>query len=183
MGPGRSATLTAAILGACAIGAAAAGDSSTALERALTHCAAIASDNDRLACYDALASGHPRGGVQPPPTTPPAAPQAAQPAAQPAAPSAAPPPAKEDFGLSTVQKEKKQPVQKQIESISASVTGLGTSSIGRMLVYLDNGQSWELDSADSLLAAGDKVTIERGALGSFLLTTPSRRTHHARRLH
>jgi hypothetical protein len=175
MGPGRGATLTAAILGACAIGATAAGDSTTALERALTHCAAIASDNDRLACYDALASGHPRGGVQPPSTTPPAAPQAAQPAA--------PPPAKEDFGLSTVQKEKKQPVQKQIESISASVTGLGTSSIGRMLVYLDNGQSWELDSADSLLAAGDKVTIERGALGSFLLTTPSRRTHHARRLH
>jgi hypothetical protein len=177
MGLGRGATLTAAILGACAIGSAAASDSSTALERALAHCAAIASGDDRLACYDALASGHPRGGVPPP--TPPPTPQAAQPAA----PSAAPPPAKEDFGLSTVQKEKKQPVQKQIASISASVTGLGTSSIGRMLVLLDNGQSWELDGADSLLAVGDKVTIERGALGSFLLTTPSRRTHHARRLH
>jgi hypothetical protein len=82
-----------------------------------------------------------------------------------------------------VQKEKKQPAQKQIESISASVTGIGTSPIGRMLVYLDNGQSWELDSADSLLAVGEAVTIERGAMGSFLLTTPSRRTHHARRLH
>jgi hypothetical protein len=168
MGPGRRATLTAAILGACAIGSAVASDSSTALERALTHCAAIASGDDRLACYDALASGHPPGGVPPPPPT---------------TPHAAPPPAKEDFGLSTVQKEKKQPAQKQIESIRASVTGLGTSSIGRMMVELDNGQSWELDSADPLLKVGDAVTIERGAMGSFLLTTPSRRTHHARRLH
>jgi hypothetical protein len=167
MSPGRRATLTAAILGACAVGSAAANDSTTALERALAHCAAIASGDDRLACYDALASGHSPGGVPPPPTTP----------------QAAPPPAKEDFGLSTVQKEKKQPAQKQIESISTSVTGLGTSSIGRMLVELDNGQSWELDSADPLLAVGDAVTIERGALGSFLMTTPSRRTHHVRRLH
>jgi hypothetical protein len=180
MGPGRRATLTAAIIGACAIGFAAAGDSTATLERALAHCAAIASGDDRLACYDALATGRPPSRLPPPP---PAAPQAAPQAAQPAAPSAAPPPAKEDFGLSTVQKEKKQPAQTQIQSINASVAGLGTSSIGRMLVALDNGQSWELDSADPLLAVGDAVTIERGAMGSFLLTTPSRRTHHARRLH
>jgi hypothetical protein len=179
MGAGRRAPLTAAIIGACAIGSAAAGDSAATLERALAHCAAIASGDDRLACYDALATGHPPSRLPPPPAAPQAAPQAAQPAA----PSAAPPPAKEDFGLSTVQKEKKQPAQTQIQSIHASVAGLGTSSIGRMLVSLDNGQSWELDSADPLLAVGDAVTIERGAMGSFLLTTPSRRTHHARRLH
>ena len=68
-------------------------------------------------------------------------------------------------------------------AIKASVAGLGTSAIGRMLVNLDNGQSWELDSADPLLAVGNVVTIERGALGSFILTTPSRRTHHVHRLH
>jgi hypothetical protein len=175
MGPGRRATLTAAIFGACAIGSAAAGDSTGTLERALAHCAAIASGDDRLACYDALAAGHPRSRLPPPP----AAPQAAQPGA----PSAAPPPAKDVFGLSPAQMQKKQPDPGQIQSIKASVTGLGTSPIGRMLVGLDNGQSWELDSADPLLAVGDAVTIERGAMGSFLLTTPSRRTHHARRLH
>ena len=59
MGPGRGATLTAAIIGACAIGSAAADDSTATLERALAHCAAIASGDDRLACYDALATGHP----------------------------------------------------------------------------------------------------------------------------
>jgi len=79
--------------------------------------------------------------------------------------------------------QKKQPDQKQTESINASVARLGTSPIGRMMVTLDNGQSWELDSADPLLAVGNAVTIQRGALGSFLLMTPSRRTHHARRLH
>jgi hypothetical protein len=159
MGPGRLVTLAGAVLGA--IGSAAADDAS--LERALAHCAAIASGDDRLACYDALAAGHPP--------------------AQRASPSAAAPAAKEEFGLSPVQTQKKQPDQRQIQSINASVAGLGTSSIGRMLVYLDNGQSWELDSADPLLAVGDAVTIERGAMGSFLLTTPSKRTHHARRLH
>jgi hypothetical protein len=167
-GPGRRAAATGAILGACAIGVAAGNDSAATLESALAHCAAIAAGDQRLACYDALAAGRTRTVA---PSSPPAAPQ--------------PPPAptKEDFGLTTAQKQKTQPSQKQIESIKASVAGLGTSAIGRTLMELDNGQSWELDSADPLLAVGDAVTIQRGALGSFLLTTPSRRTHHVRRIH
>ena len=52
-----------------------------------------------------------------------------------------------------------------------------------MLLELDNGQSWELDRADRLLAAGDKVKIEHAAMGSFMLTTPTRRNYHVRRLH
>jgi len=167
-GRGRRAALTGAILGSCAIGAAAGNDSAAILEKALAHCAAIAGSDERLACYDALVAGRTR---------------IASPSSPAAAPKATPAPTKNDFGLSTVQKQKAQPSQKQIESIKASVAGLGTSGIGRMLVELDSGQSWELDSADPLLAVGDAVTIERGALGSFLLTTPSRRTHHVRRIH
>ena len=166
-GPGRRAALTGAILGSCAIGAAVGSDSAATLENALAHCAAIGAGDERLACFDALVAGRTR-------------------IASPSSPAVAQetPPArkKEDFGLSTVQKQKTQPPQKQIESIKASVAGLGTSAIGRMLVELDNGQSWELDSADPLLAVGDAVTIQRGALSSFLLTTPSRRTHRVRRI-
>jgi hypothetical protein len=164
----RCAALSGAILSVCAIGTAASDDSAATLQDALARCAAISVVDQRLACYDGLAAGHTR-------------------IISPSSTSAVPQPprssTKEDFGLSTVQKQKSQPEQKQVESIKASVAGLGTSPIGRMLVELDNGQSWELDSADPLLTVGNAVTIERGALGSFLLTTPSRRTHHVRRIH
>jgi hypothetical protein len=176
--PGRSAALGAAVLAACTIGVASANDSIANLESAIAHCAAIAAGNARLACYDALAAG--RGKTASP--SPPAS--VSSPASVSPPPASVPPtaPVKEDFGLSAAQKQKAQP-QKQIESIRASVAGLGTSAVGRMLVNLDNGQSWELDSADPLLAVGNVVRIERGALGSFILTTPSRRTYHVRRLH
>jgi hypothetical protein len=171
--------LAGAILGACAVGAAAGNDSAATLENALAHCAMIAAGEARLACYDALVNSRTRS-VSP---SSPAAASSPAASAPPAAPQASPPPTKEDFGLSPVQKQKTHPLQKQIESIKASVAGLGTSSIGRMLLILDSGQSWELDSADPVLAVGDAITIQRGALGSFLLTTPSGRTHHVRRIH
>jgi hypothetical protein len=51
-----------------------------------------------------------------------------------------------------------------------------------MTVTLEGGQLWELEDADPLLAAGDTVTIARASFGSFLLETPSKRSHRARRL-
>lgn len=210
LAPAMRGSLTGAILGAAAIGSAVGSDSTATLEREFAHCAAITAAGDRLACYDALAAGHapaigpaapvqavaapaPATALAPSPAAAPAAVPAPVPAVAPAPAAAAasssaiaqqvvPAPAKEDFGLSAAQKQKSQPDQKPIESISASVARIGTSSMGRMLVSLDNAQSWELDSADPWLAVGDAVTIRRGALGSFLLTTPSRRVYHARRL-
>ena len=53
-----------------------------------------------------------------------------------------------------------------------------------MTVALEGGAVWELDDgADPLLAAGDRVTIHRAALGSFLMETPAKRTHRVHRLH
>lgn len=186
-GSERRAALAGAILGACAVGAAAGNDSAATLENALAHCAMIAAGDARLACYDSLVNSRtrivspssPSAVSSPSASAPPVTPPVTPPVAPPQAP---PPPTKEDFGLSTAQKQKARPLQKQIESIKASVAGLGTSAIGRMLLILDIGQSWELDSADPVLAVGDAVTIQRGALGSFLLTTPSGRTHHVRRI-
>jgi hypothetical protein len=61
---------------------------------------------------------------------------------------------------------------------------VGTSVGGHMTVTLEGGQLWELlDDVDPLLAAGASVTIVRAALGSFLMQTPSKRSHRVRRLH
>jgi hypothetical protein len=89
----------------------------------------------------------------------------------------------EDFGLSTAQKEKAQPAPAHLNSIKAVVSAIGQSSNGRMLISLDNGQSWEMESADPLLRVGAEVTIDRGALGSFVLSSPTHRYSHVRRLH
>jgi VCBS repeat-containing protein len=46
---------------------------------------------------------------------------------------------------------------------------------------LDNGQVWTFNASDALIYVGDAVTIKRGALGSFLLTTQGHRTYKAER--
>jgi hypothetical protein len=51
-----------------------------------------------------------------------------------------------------------------------------------MTVTLEGGQLWELDEGDPLLTVGDTVDIRRAALGSFMMETPSKRTHRVRRL-
>jgi hypothetical protein len=126
---------------------------------AMERCAIIADATLRVACYDALA------GRQ-------AAPSVAAPS------PTAPPPPKDAFGLTAVQR----PAPEQVQSIDARVVGFGRSANDRPTVRLDNGQLWELDAADPLLAAAEPVTIRRGALGSFLMTTPARHTHRVRRL-
>jgi hypothetical protein len=52
-----------------------------------------------------------------------------------------------------------------------------------MTVTLEGGASWQLlDDGDALLAAGDTVTITRAVFGSYLMSTPTKRTHRVRRL-
>jgi hypothetical protein len=168
------------ILGACALGSAVADETKPVetkpvIDRALAHCATIAGRDDRLACYDSLAGRRPE--------TP--TPQTQLSKTQPAPPSTqtVPAPTKEEFGLSVLQARKTGSPPPQIQSIDASVKSVGQSASGRMLITLDNGQSWELDSPDVLLAAGSAVSIQRAALGSFLLTTSLKRTHRVRRIH
>jgi hypothetical protein len=51
-------------------------------------------------------------------------------------------------------------------------------------VVLDNGQTWAFAEAmdDPWLGPGAAVTIKRGALGSFLLTTASKHSYHVHRV-
>jgi hypothetical protein len=74
------------------------------------------------------------------------------------------------------------PPAPRVESlITGKVISMGISSSGRSTVTLEGNQVWELDSADPVLANGDVVTVKRGALGSFILTTPAGRLHRVHR--
>lgn len=139
---------------------------------ALQACAVIAAPAPRLACYDQLA-GRPAS-----PATAAAAVAAPVQAPVAAAGKAATTP-QQAFGLYAAE----HPALSAPASLSTKVVGMGSSANGRPTVALEGGQLWELEQADPLLADGDLVTIKRGALGSFLLTTPNGRTHRVRRLH
>jgi hypothetical protein len=152
------------------------------LKRGLAHCAAIAGRDERLACFDALAAqgGAAQAAAQTTTATPGGAEVSTPPAGQApgkAAASAGPADNPADFGLNPALKV---PAAKTM-AITARVTAVTRTREGAEIVLLDNGQSWELEERDPLLAAGDAVTIRRGTLGSFMLTTPTSRSHKAHR--
>jgi hypothetical protein len=68
-------------------------------------------------------------------------------------------------------------------SLEAPIAAVGKSASGHMTISVEGGAVWELDEPDPLLRVGDVVSITRAALGSYILYTPSRRTHRVRRLH
>jgi hypothetical protein len=131
---------------------------------ALKKCADIISPADRLTCYDQLAER-------------PATPVAAAPAAP--APPAAPAAPKESFGLYSAEHPAAPP---KAAAVTAKIISIQTGSSGRPIVTLEGDQVWELSDSDPLLKSGDAVTIDRGVLGSFIMTTPAGRTHRLHRL-
>ena len=138
----------------------------------LARCATIAAPDARLACYDQLAgrpadaAGTPTAGRMP---EKPASANAATPTA----------PTAQEFGLAQAQAH---PAPRGPDAIEAQVEGINTSANGHASVMLDNGQTWFVTDEDSLvLTTGDRIKIRRAALGSFLMTTPSKRAYHVRR--
>jgi hypothetical protein len=194
----RLAALPLASLGALAI--VPAYGSGASLPDALKTCKAIVAPMERLDCYDQIversaasstAAAAPALIAAPTPTiaqpivTAPAPPAATAPvppvaAVAPAAKQPVTPDSpKQSFGLYSAEHPA---APKPATSLSATIVALGASANGRTTVTLDGGQLWELDVADALLAKGDSVTIKRATFGSFLMTTPSGRSHRVRRM-
>jgi hypothetical protein len=158
---------------------------------ALNACATLTDGAERLACYDRLA-GRTAPGEAPRAAAPAAA--AGAPAAATSAPAAIPataapaptaaaapaaPQTKQTFGLYAAEHPAPPPAA---QALSARVTGIGHSPNGHTTVALEDGAVWELDDADALLGPGDAVVLRRASLGSFILETPTKRTHRAHRL-
>lgn len=144
----------------------------TADSDGLHQCAAIDAAQARLACYDKLA-----GRMPPPSGQEAAAPGRPAPVA-PAAGVAAGDEGAAQFGLSPAQRKV---VPSGPSAIQARIAGLSADRLGNAVVALDNGQTWHVSDNDARLEVGQEVTIKRGALGSFLMTTPDRHSYHARR--
>jgi hypothetical protein len=146
------------------------------LKAGLARCAAIVASGPRLDCYDALAERPPATTAAGTTTPPAVAPPVVAPTA-PAAPARADDPAA--FGLTNAQLHV---APAGPESIQAVVARVNVDRQGTVSVRLDNGQTWVLVDPDPRLNAGDVVTIKRAALGSFLMTMPSRRSARVRRV-
>ena len=154
-------------------------------------CAAEQDDARRLSCYDKQFR---QGALTPARADPPAMPGAAPGATPNAMPGAAPaaasvgssaaasaPPSltpEQRFGLNAQLERKEhgtatQP--SQLDKLTNRIAAVSYKLRGEAVVTLDNGQVWEQAEMDSRvqLKAGDPVSIRRGSLGSFRLSTPT----------
>lgn len=162
----------------------------------LDACRSLADDAGRLACYDRMAGRILAQPAAPEPAPVAAAsaavaPAAAAPAAATtaAATAAAPAPGSADnFGRERVlaaEEAKRQEQQtREIGELSATVTDIDTRMDGLMTITLDNGQVWRQTRPDSMfrLKTGDRIQIQPGAMKSFILSGPSKRSTRVSRV-
>lgn len=132
-------------------------------------CASVVDPAERLACYDAAfpPADNVRIGTET------AEAQRAR--------------ALQEFGLSGVQKQAREPKQVRDlrpDRIEATITSIFSNPTGERIVNLDNGQLWLLPEVTSKgrLAKGDLVVIRTAAMGTYMLVTPSRIALRAKRL-
>jgi hypothetical protein len=159
------------------------------LPDALKRCATEKDDQRRLACYDTEVA---RLGAEPAARLPGPSASLPAPAAAAGAPSAAanadanpaPDPvgdAEDNFGR---RGDLRKPEPIEASEVSGSVAGFARGPDGKFVVTLDSGQVWREISpnASIRLKTGDKVRIERGSLGSYLLVAPNKRSSKVTRI-
>jgi hypothetical protein len=142
----------------------------------LKHCASLTVAGARLACYDALAGSSALSQVAPP--APAASSSAGTAAIAASGASGTPSPAKTDmeFGVHNGPLEAKLISPQREKHMLAVVSAVSNRPRGELVVTLDNGQVWvQLEPTNYPLKAGDHVEIDVGALGSYILWSPSNR--------
>jgi hypothetical protein len=146
----------------------------------LARCAAIAAPDARLACYDALAH-RPADAISSAGAVKQSAAAAERQSAAPAPASAAAISAQDpnNFGLTLAQQHM---AFAGPTSIKARIEAISSGPNGQTFIVLDSGQTWTMAENDGWVSKGDRVTIKRAALGSFLLTAPSNHSYHVRRV-
>ncbi len=156
----------------------------------LESCRVLANDGERLACYDRAAgrilaqASAPEAATAATPAA--AATAAATVAATPAAASTAG--AADNFGrervLAAEEAKRQQQQTRDIGELSATVTDIDTRMDGLMTITLDNGQVWRQVRPDSMfrLKTGDQIQIQPGAMNSFILSGPSKRSTRVSRV-
>ena len=138
--------------------------SAQGLASSLMECRDISDNSDRLACFDALASGLNTSDVM----------ADASAAVAPPQPVLTP---EERFGaddLPATEEEKRE--EEKLKSLAASVVDIARNGRGKYVVVLANGQVWRQLSADTSKlripksgAEGLDVEIKRRSLGSHSL--------------
>ncbi|SRR5665213_1077394 len=192
----RAIPVTTLMILAVSAGAALAAPRDEVLE-ALGKCSVLTDDKARLSCYDALAP-HVRDALNIPPESlsrPPTADEqkswfgfdlaglfGSAPAQQ---------TTPQQFGAenTSTTHQKEAVAEQEVDSISADITDYSLTPFGKFVVFLDNGQVWkqiqgDTDKAHFLSKATDnKVTIDRGALGSYnLMLNDSAKTYKVTRV-
>lgn len=147
----------------------------------LRACRAEQDDAKRLACYDREVDRQDSQAA-------PAAAAAAAAVTAPAAPAAPAPTPEERFGrtgaMTREEADRKEQESRELTELQATVTEIWTRADGLMVLTLDNGQIWKQVRPDSRfrLKAGEQVKIQPAALGSFLLSGPTKRSTRVSRV-
>ncbi|QYK08806.1 hypothetical protein [Shewanella mangrovisoli] len=149
-----------------------------AIEQQLTQCAGITDKLERLVCYDNLAASIQVTTVTNNTTAPIAVAPVVTPAATPAAVASAAPVAvaaaatnvEDNFGM-----EVKRVQENTTDKIYLDVESIAEDAYGALKITFTNGQIWkQTENRKFNLKVGEKVFIEKAALGSFLMGTESR---------
>lgn len=179
----KPALIAAAVaVGTAAFPAAAQDEDYRAIVTIMRACAQIEDVAARVMCYD--------NNIRPPasasrlappaPATPAVTPPLSQGPARAASPSTAASPAPQaSFGSETLPRSVAESAAPAGEAITARVTEARLTQPGIYLLSLADGTQWRFtDAAPTTYdppRSGDEVTIERGALGSYLMRYNSQR--------
>ncbi|QSX40503.1 hypothetical protein [Shewanella cyperi] len=131
------------------------------LEQQLGQCATIQDKLERLICYDKLAADVGKGTVTAETTKTIPAATATIPAQVAISPEAS-------FGARKKAKD-------EVEKIYLEVAVIDKDKLGSLKIEFTNGQVWkQIEDKKFRLSVGEKVFIEKAALGSFLLGSDDR---------